>query len=222
MAVTEKSLSYDPIKDFTPVSLIGSYGLLMVVHPSVPVRTVGEFIAYAKKNPGKLNYASSGPGSGLHFAGEVFKSMAGIDMLHIPYKGSGPGMQDVLAGTCHVIFAGEAKPWIDAGKLRLLGTTSAARDPRYPDAPTIGEGGLTGYDLTYWVGLFGPRGLPVDIQKKLNAAVTTALADPGLRKRLSDMGMVVVGSTPDYLTQQIRTETQKLRAIAASIPGGIE
>jgi tripartite-type tricarboxylate transporter receptor subunit TctC len=222
MAVTEKSLSYDPIKDFTPVSLIGSYGLLMVVHPSVPVRTVGEFIAYAKKNPGKLNYASSGPGSGLHFAGEVFKSMAGIDMLHIPYKGSGPGMQDVLAGTCHVIFAGEAKPWIDAGRLRLLGTTSAARDPRYPDAPTIGEGGLTGYDLTYWVGLFGPRGLPVDIQKKLNAAVTTALADPGLRKRLSDMGMVVVGSTPDYLTQQIRTETQKLRAIAASIPGGIE
>jgi tripartite-type tricarboxylate transporter receptor subunit TctC len=222
MAVTEKSLSYDPIKDFTPVSLIGTYGLLMVTHPSLPARTVGEFIAYAKKNPGKINYASSGPGSGLHFAGEVFKSMAGIDMVHIPYKGSGPGMQDVMAGTCQVIFAGEAKPLIDAGKLRLLGTTSAVRDPRYPNMPTIAEAGLTGYDLTYWVGLFGPRGLPTEVQARLNAAVKTVLTDPNVRKRLSDMGMVVVGSTPEYLLQQIRTETEKLRAIAAGIPGGIE
>jgi tripartite-type tricarboxylate transporter receptor subunit TctC len=222
MAVTEKSLSYDPVKDFTPVSLIGTYGLLMVTHPSLPARTVGEFIAYAKKNPGKINYASSGPGSGLHFAGEVFKSMAGIDMVHIPYKGSGPGMQDVMAGTCQVIFAGEAKPLIDAGKLRLLGTTSAVRDPRYPNMPTIAEAGLTGYDLTYWVGLFGPRGLPTEVQARLNAAVKTVLTDPNVRKRLSDMGMVVVGSTPEYLLQQIRTETEKLRAIAAGIPGGIE
>jgi tripartite-type tricarboxylate transporter receptor subunit TctC len=222
MAVTEKSLSYDPVKDFTPVSLIGTYGLLMVTHPSLPARTVGEFIAYAKKNPGKINYASSGPGSGLHFAGEVFKSMAGIDMVHIPYKGSGPGMQDVMAGTCQVIFAGEAKPLIDAGKLRLLGTTSAVRDPRYPNMPTIAEAGLTGYDLTYWVGLFGPRGLPTEVQARLNAAVKTVLTDPNVRKRLSDMGMVVVGSTPEYLLQQIRTETEKLRAIAGGIPGGIE
>ena len=130
MAVTEKSLSYDPITDFTPISLIGTYGLLMVVNPAVPATTVKEFISYAKSNPGKLNYASSGPGSGLHFAGEVFKSMAGIDMMHVPYKGSGPGMQDVLAGACQVIFAGEAKPLVDAGRLRLLGTTSAMRDPR--------------------------------------------------------------------------------------------
>lgn len=222
MAVTEKSLSYDPIKDFTPISLIGTYGLLMVTHPSVPARTVAEFIAYAKQNPGKVNYASSGPGSGLHFAGEVFKSMAGIDMTHVPYKGSGPGMQDVLAGTCHVIFAGEAKPLIDAGKLRLLGTTSAVRDPRYPNTPTISEAGLAGYDLTYWVGLFGPKGLPADVQARLNTAVKMVLGDANVVKRLSEMGMVVVGSTPEYLVQQIRTETQKLRAIANSIPGGID
>jgi tripartite-type tricarboxylate transporter receptor subunit TctC len=222
MAVTEKSLSYDPIKDFTPISLIGSYGLLMVVHPSVPARTVNEFIVYAKSNPGKINYASSGPGSGLHFAGEVFKSMAGIEMLHVPYKGSSPGMQDVLAGTCHVIFAGEAKPFIDAGRVVLLGTTSAVRDPRYPNTPTISEAGLTGYDLTYWVGLFGPRGLPTEVQTKLSASVKAALAEPNVRKRLSDMGLVVLGSTPDYLVQQIRIETEKLRAIALSIPGGIE
>jgi tripartite-type tricarboxylate transporter receptor subunit TctC len=222
MAVTEKSLSYDPVTDFTPISLIGTYGLLMVVNPAVPATTVKEFISYAKNNPGKLNYASSGPGSGLHFAGEVFKSMAGIDMMHVPYKGSGPGIQDVLAGACQVIFAGEAKPLVDAGRLRLLGTTSAARDPRYPDTPTISEGGLTGYDLTYWVGLFGPKGLPSDIQSKLNAAVKTAMAEPAVQKKLADMGMVLVASTPDAMVQQIQTETAKLRTIAAAIPGGIE
>jgi tripartite-type tricarboxylate transporter receptor subunit TctC len=221
MAVTEKSLSYDPVKDFTPISLIGSYGLLMVINPAVPARTVGELIAYAKNNPGKLNYASSGPGSGLHFAGEVFKSMAGVDMVHVPYKGSGPGMLDVLAGNCQVIFAGEAKPYIDTGKVRLLGTTSATRDPRYPNTPTIGEAGLTGYDLTYWIGLFGPRGLPADIQLKLNAAVKKVLNDAGVRKHFLDMGLVPVGSSPEYLVEQIRTETEKLRAVAASIPGGI-
>jgi tripartite-type tricarboxylate transporter receptor subunit TctC len=222
MAVTEKSLSYDPITDFTPISLIGTYGLLMVVNPAVPATTVKEFISYAKSNPGKLNYASSGPGSGLHFAGEVFKSMAGINMMHVPYKGSGPGMQDVLAGACQVIFAGEAKPLVDAGRLRLLGTTSAERDPRYPDTPTISEAGLPGYDLTYWVGLFGPKGLPSDIQVKLNAAVKTAMAEPAVRKKLADMGMVLVSSSPDAMVQQIQTETTKLRTIAAAIPGGIE
>jgi tripartite-type tricarboxylate transporter receptor subunit TctC len=221
MAVTEKSLSYDPVKDFTPISLIGTYGLLMVTHPSVPARTMEEFISYAKKSPGKINYASSGPGSGLHFAGELFKKMAGIDMVHVPYKGSGPGIQDVLAGTCQVIFAGEAKPLIDAGRVRLLGTTSAVRDPRYPNTPTIAEAGLAGYDLTYWVGLFGPRGLPAEVQARLNAAVKTALAAPNVRKHLADMGMVVVGSSPEHLVKQIRTETEKLRAIAAGIPGGI-
>lgn len=222
MAVTEKNLSYDPVSDFTPVSLVGSYGLLMVVNPTLPVNNVMEFISYAKNNPGKLNYASSGPGSGLHFAGEVFKSMAGIDIVHVPYKGSGPGLQDVMTGACQVIFAGEAKPLIDAGKLRFLGTTAAVRDPRFPDMPTIGEAGLTGYDLTYWVGLFGPRGMPADIQTKLNAAVKAAIAEPAVRKRLEGMGMVLLGSSPEYMVQQIRTETVKLRAIAATIPGGIK
>ncbi len=222
MAVTEKNLSYDPVTDFTPISLIGSYGLLMVVNPSLPVKNVKEFISYAKSNPGKLNYASSGPGSGLHFAGEVFKSMAGVDMVHVPYKGSGPGLQDVMAGAAQLIFAGEAKPLVDAGKVRLLGTTAAVRDPRFPDMPTIGEAALPGYDLTYWVGLFGPRGMPADIQAKLNAAVKVAMAEPAVRQRLEGMGMVLVSSSPDAMVQQIRTETAKLRAIAAAIPGGIE
>ncbi len=221
MAVTEKNLSYDPIKDFTPISLVGSYGLQMVINPAVPAKTVAEFIAYAKANPGKLNYASSGLGSGIHFAGEVFKSMAGIDMVHVPYKGTGPGMLDVVAGVCQVIFDGAAKPFIDSGKVRFLGTTSAVRDPRFPNAPTIGEAAIPGYDLTYWLALFGPPGLPPEIQAKLHAAVKAALADESVKKRFNDMGIVPVGSTPEALVHEIRTETEKLRKVAAQIPGGI-
>jgi tripartite-type tricarboxylate transporter receptor subunit TctC len=223
MAVVEKSLSYDPVNDFTPISLVGKYGLLMVVNPSVPAKTLPEFLAYARdpKNKGKLNYASSGMGSGLHFAGELFNAMGKVDMVHVPYKGSGPGMQDVLAGVCQVIFDGAAKPQIDAEKVRLLGTTSSVRDPRYPDVPTLSEGGLTGYDLTYWVGIFAPKGLPPEIQARLNASVKTALADPDVQRKLNNMGMTLVGSSPEQMVQEIRTETAKLRQIAAAIPGGV-
>ena len=216
MAVTEKSLSYDPIKDFTPVSEIASYGLLMVVNPSIPVKNVQEFIAYAKAHPGKLSYASSGPGSGLQFAGEVFKSMTGVQMTHVPYKGSGPGLQDVVANVCQVIFAGEAKPFVDTGKVRLMGTTSATRDPRFPDVPTIGEGGVPGYDLTYWVGLFGPAGLPPEVRERLSLAIKRILQDPALKAQFTSMGLVPVGSTPEQLVEQIRSETAKLKSVAVS------
>jgi tripartite-type tricarboxylate transporter receptor subunit TctC len=222
MAVTEKNLSYDPINDFTPISLIGSYGLLMVINPTVPAKNLKEFIAYAQNNRGKINYATSGMGSGLHFAGELFYAMAKTQMIHVPYKGSGPGMQDVLAGVCQVIFDGAAKTQIDAGKVRFLGTTSAVRDPRFPDMPTLSESGLTGYDLTYWVGLFGPKGLPADVQARLQAAVKTTLADPEVQRKLNGLGMTLVGSTPEQMVKEIRVETEKLRAIAAQIPGGIQ
>ena len=222
MAVTEKNLSYDPINDFTPISLIGSYGLLMVINPTVPAKNLKEFIAYAQNNRDKINYATSGMGSGLHFAGELFNAMAKTQMIHVPYKGSGPGMQDVLAGVCQVIFDGAAKTQIDAGKVRFLGTTSAVRDPRFPDMPTLSESGLTGYDLTYWVGLFGPKGLPADVQARLQAAVKTTLADTEVQRKLNGLGMTLVGSTPEQMVKEIRVETEKLRAIAAQIPGGIQ
>ena len=222
MPVMEDSLSYNPIKDFTPLSLITSYGFLMVVNPSLPVKSVTEFIGYAKKNPGKLNYASSGPGSGPHFAGEVFKSMAGIDMTHVAYKGTGPGLIAVAAGEVDLIFAADANALIDSGMVRLLGTTSGTRDPRYPNSPTIAEAGLKGYDLISWIGFYGPRGLPEDVQHTLNAAVQRAMQNPELRKSLSQMGLVPVGSTPQELVSMMQTETDKLRAIAASIPGGIK
>ena len=221
MAVVEKALSYDPVQDFTPISIVGKYGLLMVVNPSVPARNLGEFLAYVRANPGKVNYASSGMGSGLHFAGELFNAMGKVNMVHVPYKGSGPGMQDVLAGVCQVIFDGAAKPHIDAGKVRFLGTTSSVRDPRFPDVPTLAEAGLPGYDLTYWVGLFGPKGMPADILMRLNVSVRTALADPEVQRRLNGLGLSLVGSSPEQVVQEIRTETEKLRQIAASIPGGI-
>lgn len=216
MAVTEKSLSYDPIKDFTPISQVASYGLLMVVHPSVPAKNLAEFVAYAKQNPGKLSYASSGPGSGLHFAGEMFKAMAGVQMTHVPYRGSGPGLQDVVSNVCQVIFSGEAKPHVEAGKVRLLGTTMAVRDSRFPDVPTIAEGGLTGYDVTAWLGLFGPPGLPANVRSRLSAAVKNSLADEALKTQFASMGMVPLGSSPERLAEQIRTETARLKAVAAS------
>jgi tripartite-type tricarboxylate transporter receptor subunit TctC len=214
MQITEKSLSYDPIKDFTPIALVGNYGLLTVINPSVPARTITEFIAYAKKNPGKLNYASSGLGSGIHFAGELLKDLAGINLLHVPYKGSGPALQDVIGGTCQITFDGAAKPFIDAGKVRFLGTTSAQRDPRFPDTPTLQEAGVPGYDLTYWLAVFAPPGLAADIQSKLNAAVNTALTDERYRSQATEMGIVPMGGSPDVLAPLIRTETAKLRKIA--------
>jgi tripartite-type tricarboxylate transporter receptor subunit TctC len=214
MQITEKSLSYDPIKDFTPIALVGNYGLLTVINPAIPVRTISEFIAYAKKNPGKLNYASSGLGSGIHFAGELLKDLAGIDLVHVPYKGSSPALQDVIGGACQITFDGAAKPFIDAGKVRLLGTTSAQRDPRFPDMPTLQEAGISGYDLTYWQAVFAPPGLAADIQARLNVAVNAALADEKVRSQLAEMGIVTMGGSPDVLAPLIRTETAKLRKIA--------
>ena len=137
-------------------------------------------------------------------------------MTHVPYRGSGPGLLDVVGNVCQVIFAGEAKPLVDSGKVRLLGTTSATRDPRFPNVPTIAEGGLAGYDLTYWVGLFGPPGLPADVRNRLSLAVKHILQDKALEAQFTSMGLVAVGSTPEQLVEQIRSETGKLRAVAVS------
>ena len=215
MPVTEKNLSYDPIRDFTPISLVGIYGLQMVVHPSVPANTITEFIDYARRNPGRINYATSGTGSGVHFAGELMKMLGRVDMVHVPYKGTAPAMQDVIAGVCQVTFDGAAKPFIDSGKVRFLGTTSRSRDPRYPATPTIAESGLSGFDLTYWIGVFGPPGLPPAIQMKVNAAINTAIADDDFKARFSGLGITTVGGSPEAVPAQIRTETAALRKIAS-------
>jgi len=215
MTVTEKDLPYDAIRDFTPITLVGDYGLQMVIHPGVPAKTVAEFIDYVKKNPGKVNYASSGMGSGIHFAGELFNVLAHVDMVHVPYKGAGPAIQDVIAGVCQVTFDGAAKQYIDSGKVRFLGTTSARRDPRFPETPTLGEGGVSGFDLTYWTAFFAPAGLDPKIQAQLNAALNAALADETVKRRLGEMGLVAAGGTPQALERRIRGDIETLRRIAA-------
>ena len=216
-----RKLAYDPVKDFIPVSLIVTAPQILVVSPQSPYKSLNELLAAARKSPNKLSFASAGAATASHLAAELMADEAHVDLLHVPYKGSGPGMQDVLAGVCQVIFDGAAKPQIDAEQVRLLGTTSSVRDPRYPDVPTLSEGGLTGYDLTYWVGIFAPKGLPPEIQARLNASVKTALAEPEVQRKLSAMGMTLVGSSPEQMVQEIRTETAKLRQIAAAIPGGV-
>jgi len=207
-------LKFDPVKGFAPISLVAVAPLIITVTNDLPVKTVGELIAYAKKNPGKLSFGSSGVGAAAHLTSELMKQVAGIDMVHVPYKGSAPALQDVIAGNCQVTFDGAAKPFIDSGKVRFLGTTSARRDPRFPDFPTIGEGGLPGYDLTYWLALFGPAGLPAEVEAKLNAAANVALAEEGVRKRLTEMGVVPTGGGAEILPALIRAETDHLRKIA--------
>jgi tripartite-type tricarboxylate transporter receptor subunit TctC len=217
----EKVPPYDSIKDFTPLSLVASYGFLMVVNPALPVHSIQEFIAYGKSHPGKLNFASSGPGGGPHFAGEVFKTMAGIEMTHIPYKGTGPGLQAVAAGDADLIFAADANALIDAGRLRLLGTTSGVRDPRYPNAPAIAEAGLAGYDLGSWIGFYGPPGLPDAIAGTLTQAIAKAITNPELRSSYAQLGLVPRGTTAQELVRIMGEEITSLRAVVERI-GGIK
>ncbi len=212
--VSEKVLPYDPIRDFTSIALVGTYGFLMVVHPSVPAKTVAEFIDYAKKNSGKLNYGSSGAGSGVHFAGELFKMMAGVNMTHVPYKGAAPALQDTIAGVCQLTFDAGAGQAVEGGKVRLLGTTGSQRDPRFPNSPTLAEAGVPGYDLISWVGIFAPPGLAPGIATQLNAAANEALMDPGVRQRLGLWGVIPTPGTPAALEQLVRTEISRLRKIA--------
>ena len=212
--VSEKVLPYDPIRDFTPIALVGTYGFLMVVHPSVPAKTVAEFIEYAKKNSGKLNYGSSGAGSGVHFAGELFKMMAGVNITHVPYKGAAPALQDTIAGVCQLTFDAGAGQAVEGGKVRLLGTTGSQRDPRFPNSPTLAEAGVPGYDLISWVGIFAPPGLAPGIATQLNAAANEALMDSGVRQRLGLWGVIPTPGTPAALEQLVRSEISRLRKIA--------
>lgn len=214
---TESNLGFDPHKDLTALSQVASYGLLMVVNPSVPAKTVQEFIAYARSHPG-INYGSSGSASGLHFAGELFRSMADVQLTHIPYKGSAPAIQDLLANQVQLMFApGEAMAQIEAGKLRVLAVTTLDRDPRLPGIPTLSESGLKGYDIPAWMGLFGPPGLPAAVRDRLLAALQRTLTTTDVRKQFNALGMTVVGSTPQQLDALMLTEAARLKDVATRL-----
>ncbi len=206
-----KKLPFDPEKDFAPVTQVGSLPLILVVHPSLPAKNVREFISFAKAKPGQLNYGSSGVGTATHMTTELFKTMAGVDLVHIPYKGSGQVMGDVIGGQLALIFDQivSSLPHVQGGKLRMLGITSAKRFPSLPDLPTIAESGVPGYESISWAGVAVPAGTPKEIVARLHAEIVKVLAMPDIRERFLRDGIETVGSTPEQFAEHIRRERIK-------------
>jgi len=188
-----KKLSYDPVKDFRMLALVTDLPVVMEIHPSVPAKTVAEFVAYAKQNPGKLNFGSAGTGGTIHLAGEMFKQMAGIEMTHVPYKGAGPALTDLLSGNIQVMFdsMGTALPPVKAGLLRPLGVSSTQRSPDLPDVPTIAESGYPDYAVSVWYGIVAPSKLPDEIARNISASLDRALNDDTFRASLEKIGFPV-------------------------------
>ncbi len=206
-----KKLPYDHLKDFAPVSLIGTVPNAMVVHPSVPVKSMQEFITYAKANPGKINYGSSGVGSPPHLSMELLRSMTGINLVHVPYKGAGPALADLLGGQVQAMCTSLAGliNFIKSGRVRALGVTTAKRNPQLPDVPTIVESGVPGYEVTIWYGVFAPVATPKAIVQKLNAEMIKALTSPEMKERMALQGMDPAPSTPAELAAFVKAETVK-------------
>jgi tripartite-type tricarboxylate transporter receptor subunit TctC len=200
-------LPYDPVKDFTPIGGIAVWPNMLVVNPSLPAKTVPELIALLKANPGKYNMASSGSGTTIHLAGEMFKQMTGTDMVHVPYKGSAPALQDLLAGSTQIMFDNMPSAWphVKAGRLRALGVTGAARNKAAPDVPAIAEF-VPGYKVEVWMGYGGPAGLPAPIVEKLSLAGLKALEDPGIIAKFSELGADPWPMTPDALGKRVASE----------------
>ena len=206
-----KTMPYDSVRDFSPVILAATSANLLVVHPSLPVKSVGELVALAKSKPGSLSYASTGNGSSNHISMELFKSLAGVDIVHIPYKGSGPAVSDLLGGQVQLMFDNTPNvlPQVKAGKLRALGSSGAKRAALTPDVPTVAEAGVPGYELTVWFGLVAPAGTPREVVQKLNAEVAKILAMPDVRERFMAQGVEPQGSTPEQFAEHIKAQMAK-------------
>ncbi|WP_291519962.1 tripartite tricarboxylate transporter substrate binding protein [Acidovorax sp.] len=202
-----KTLPFDPIKDFTPLTCVATSPSVLVAHPSLPARDVRELIALAKAKPGKLNFAIGAVGSSLHLAGDAFKMQSGAYIVNIPYRGTAPALQDVLAGQVDLMFAavGNAQAQIRAGKLKALGVTSAKRLPAFPDVPAIAEV-LPGYESSAWFGLFGPGQMNPELAKRLSDAARQAIATPDVKKRLEHEGAVPVGNSPEEFARFVQAE----------------
>ena len=205
-----KKMPYDPVTSFAPISLLAIVPNVLVVTPSFPAKTTQELIELLKKDPGKYSYASSGNGTPLHLSGEMFKSMAGVDMQHIPYQGAGPALIDVLSGQVPIMFDNlpSSSAHIKSGKLRALGVTTAKRASSFPDIPAIAEA-IPGYETYTWNALFAPAGTPPEVVAKLNAAANKALKDPKVQARLADFSATPVGSTPEELGTHVKNELAK-------------
>ena len=205
-----QKLTYDPVKDFAPVSLLAVVPNVLVTNSTQPnVKTVADVIAAARKDPGKLSYASAGNGTSIHLAGEMFTSLAKIDMLHVPYKGSGPAVSDLLGGQVNYMFDSitSARNHIQSGKLRALAVTTAKRSKNLPNVPTMAEAGVAGYDVSPWFAVFAPAGTPAPIIAKLNKVLTDTMKQPEVIERLDAIGAEPVGSTPEALASHLARES---------------
>ena len=204
------SMPFDAQKDFAPITLLAYVTNTMIVHPSVPANTVAEFIAYTKANPGKIAYASSGAGSTNHLCGALFEKYAGIQMVHVPYRGGAPAVADTVAGQVQLFFTAgtQSLEHVKGGRLRLLAVTEGKRSSLLPDVPTVGET-LPGYEMTVWYGAFAPAGTPKHIVARLNAEISRILFLPEVKKRMDDIAVEVAKSTPDELAERMRTDSEK-------------
>ena len=210
-----KNTGFDAEKDFAPITLVGEQANVLVLNPNVPAKTLAELIAYAKANPGKLSFASGGSGSSPHLAGELLKAEAKINLLHVPYRGTGPALQDVIAGHVHMMFSSisPVKPLIDAGQLRPLAVTTLKRTALMPDIATVAELAIPGYEATAWHALVAPAATPRDVLATLHRAMMATLHDPATKKTLTDLGLDVIGNKPEELAAYIKAEIPKWAAV---------
>src|SRR2546423_834150 len=204
------AMPFDGVKDCSPITLLAYLTNTMVTHPSVPANTVAEFIAYAKANPGKIAYASSGPGSTNHLCAALFEKMAGIEMLHVPYRGGAPAVIDTVGGQCQLFFTAgtQSLEHVKAGRLKLLAVTEEKRSPLLPDVPAVAET-LPGYEMTVWYGAYGPAGMPKEIVSRLNREIALILSLPDVKKRMADIAVETAASSPEELGMMTRADAVK-------------
>ena len=206
-----KKMPFDPVKDFAPLTRVANVPNLLVANPAQPYKSVKDLIAYAKANPGKVNFGSAGNGSSIHLSGELFKSLAKVDMQHAPYKGSAPAVTDLLGNQIDIMFDNmpSAIQHVRSGKLAPLAVTTAKRSPELPNVPTIAEAGVPGYEATSWFGMFAPAGTPAPVLAKLNAAIVKVLAQPDVKKKINEQGAEVYSETPEQFAAFIQAESVK-------------
>ena len=209
------ALRYDPLKDFAPIALLGSAPYVLVVNPKLPVNSVQQLIAYAKSHPGKLNYASSGNGSGAHLAGELLKSTSGVDIIHVPYKATADAVRDTMTGDAQIMFAtfGSVRGQLEAKTLRAIAVSGLKRSPLAPELPTVAESGFPGFETVVWYGILAPAGTPADIVTRLHGDIGKALASPEYRDRLRADAVELTGSTPAQFQRYIGSELTKYTKI---------
>jgi tripartite-type tricarboxylate transporter receptor subunit TctC len=217
-------LPYDPVRDFTPVTLLATATILLAVHPSVPAKNVKELIALAKRQPDALSYASSGSGGISHLIGEHFKSVAGIQMLHVPYKGDTPALVDLASGQVSLMFGTAVSflPYVKTGRLNALAVTNPKRSPVVPNVPTVAESGLPGFEALQWFGVYAPAGTPRDIVARLNTEIAKILRMPDIRERFASLGADIVGGTPEEFAAFQRAEVAKWTKIVKASGAKIE